>query len=283
MDIKDVKTMAFDMDGTLLDNNKQIPPKTKEALIKLQNEGVQLILASGRPVSGLIGFAKELELEKHHGIIVTNNGAVGYDVKNNKYIYETPIELSLIKEILTDVINDGIEPMIENGKYMLVNNVFNGFVDMSLFGGQHNTNIVEYESRGGGFLLKEVRPYAESIDFNVNKILTIVDPSVISETIERYREKFGDKVHVVQTSPFFMEFTMPGVNKEYGLARLGIDSETLMSFGDNMNDKEMMQYGKYSVAMGNAVDPVKEIATYVSTSNDEEGIYEAFKHFGFVE
>ena len=81
MDINDIKAMAFDMDGTLLDSNKQIPPKTKEALIKLQNEGVQIILASGRPVKGLLGFAKELELEKHHGIIVTNNGAVGYDVK----------------------------------------------------------------------------------------------------------------------------------------------------------------------------------------------------------
>lgn len=283
MDIKDIKAMAFDMDGTLLDSNKQIPPKTKEALIKLQDEGIKLILASGRPVKGMLTFAKELGLDQHHGIIVTNNGAVGYDVKNNEYIYETPIDLPIIKDILADIINDGIEPMIEKGDYMLVNDVFNGFVDMSPYGGLDNSNIVEYEARGGGYLLKEVRPYVDHIDFNVNKILTIVRPELIRETVARYQAKFGERVHVVQTSPFFMEFTMPGVNKEYGLEKLGVDPETLMSFGDNMNDKEMMEYGKYSVAVGNAVEAVKAISTYVSTSNDEEGVYEALKHFGFVE
>jgi len=61
------KAIAMDIDGTLTNDEKKITPKTKEALLRVQNEGVLLILASGRPTTGMMDMARELEMDKHHG------------------------------------------------------------------------------------------------------------------------------------------------------------------------------------------------------------------------
>lgn len=96
----DIKTIVLDIDGTLLDSNFNIMPKTKKALLELQKKGVRLILASGRPIKSMLNLAKELKIDQYSGIIVSNNGSIGYDIKNNKYIYDTPIDKTLVQEIL---------------------------------------------------------------------------------------------------------------------------------------------------------------------------------------
>ena len=69
-----MRVIAMDMDGTLLNSKKRINPRTRKALLQAEREGVILILASGRPTSGLMEFARELEMEKHHGLLVSYNG-----------------------------------------------------------------------------------------------------------------------------------------------------------------------------------------------------------------
>ena len=69
------KVIAMDVDGTLTNSQKQITRRTKEALIKAQSQGAVLILASGRPTTGLLDYAKELEMHKHNGLLVSYNGS----------------------------------------------------------------------------------------------------------------------------------------------------------------------------------------------------------------
>lgn len=275
----DIKTIALDIDGTLLDINGKIMPKTKKALLELQDKGVHLILASGRPVKSMLKLAEELGLQDHQGVILSNNGSIGYDTKNHKIIFDTPIEKQLAQEILKSFKGKKIHPMVEAGDYFLVNDVYSGFVTWN--GEIHN--IMEREARAGAYLLKEVEAIEDHIDDHVNKILTIVEPAEIEEVIQENKKIFGDKIHVVQTSPYFMEFVRPESNKAYGLGKLNIDPETLMSFGDSMNDKELVEYAKYGVAMGNAQDGVKDVAYHVTSDNNSEGIYEGLVHFGLIE
>lgn len=169
--------------------------------------------------------------------------------------------------------------MVESGDYFLVRDVYAGEVTLN----GKKLNIMEKEARAGNYLLREVDVIEDYVDDNVNKILTIVQPDIIEETINKYKRLFGDRVHVVQTSPYFMEFVRPESNKAYALEKLNLDPETMMSFGDSMNDRELVEYAKYGVAMGNAQDGVKEVALYVTDDNDNEGIYKALKHFGLVE
>jgi len=74
-----------------------------------------------------------------------------------------------------------------------------------------------------------------------------------------------------------------GINKAFGLEKLGVDPDYLMSFGDSLNDKEMIKFSDYGIAMGNAQQEVKDAATYVTDDRDNEGIYKALVHFGLVD
>lgn len=274
----EIKTIVLDIDGTLLDSNASIMPKTKKALLELQEKGVNILLASGRPIKSMLKLASKLRLEEHEGIIISNNGSIAYDIKNHKKIYDTPIDKSLVQEILKSFDDKPVQPMVESGEYFLVKDVYAGLITLN----GKRLNIMEKEARAGNYLLKEVDAIEDHVDDHVNKILTIVEPDIIEETINEYKELFGDRVHVVQTSPYFMEFVRPESNKAYALKQLNLDPETMMSFGDSMNDRELVEYAKYGVAMGNAQDKVKEVAAYVTHDNDNEGIYKAFKHFGLV-
>ena len=275
----EIKSIALDIDGTLLDSNSNIMPKTKKALLELQDKGIHILLASGRPIKSMLNLASELRLEEHEGIIVSNNGSIAYDTKNHKIIYDTPIKKSLVQEILKSFNGKPIQPMVESGDYFLVKDVYAGEIRLN----GKKLNIMEKEARAGNYLLKEVDAIEDYIDEHVNKILTIVEPEIIEETINEYKELFEDRVHVVQTSPYFMEFVRPESNKAYALKQLNLDSETMMSFGDSMNDRELVEYAKYGVAMGNAQEGVKEVSTYITDDNDNEGIYKALKHFGLVD
>lgn len=278
LDISKIKTVVFDMDGTLISSNRDIMPKTKKAIIELQNKGIHIILASGRPIQSMLKQAKELELDKHHGVILSNNGAIGFDTRSNELVFETPIDHETVVEILKSFKGRNIWPMIEDGDHFLVKDKSKGVVQ---FKGQE-LNITKIEAEAGNYGLKEVNPIEDHVDINVNKILTIVEPDEILEIVAEFKDKFEGKVHVVQTSPYYMEFVRPEANKAYGLKKLNIEPETTMVFGDSMNDLEMLVYAKYPIAMGNAQPPLKEAAYYVTDDNDNEGIYKAFKHFGFV-
>ncbi len=277
----DIKTIALDMDGTLYDREHNIQEKTKKALIELQDRGIEIILASGRPINGMLEIAEELEMDKHHGIIISNNGAVAYDVRNNKTIFDRPIKKEHIKEILENNKKYDIPAMIQKDNYMLVENVYDGVVDSGDLG-KGVINIIEWEARNGNFLLKEVESLVDAIDFPVNKILTIVEPEFLKNNMKDIIKPLKGKLHIVPTTTFYLEYTNLGVNKASALKKLGVDRETLMSFGDSLNDKEMIEYAKYGVAMSNGAEEVKEVADYITGDRDDEGIYNALKHYGLI-
>lgn len=277
-----IEYILLDIDGTLLTSAGHIMPKTKQVLTKLQKSGIRLILVSGRPLKSMMKVAKELGIDNHFGIIVSNNGAVAYDLTKQEILFQSPLDKIQIKNLLEEIEDREIFPMVEEGEYMIVRNVFDGVIDTgSHVGGV--INVIEHEARQGDFLLKEVRNIAQYVDFDVNKVLTIVDPKKIGETVVEFREKFKGKMDVFQTSPYFMEFMVPNVNKANGLRRLGINFDNCIAFGDSMNDIEMLKAAKYSVAMGNADERVKAAAGYVTKSNNEEGIYFALEELGFIE
>lgn len=278
MNIKDIETIVFDIDGTLVNSDGIITDKTREAIIEVQDQGVHIVLASGRPFKSMLSLAKELELDKHKGVILCNNGALAYDTKKSEIIFETPLDHELVLEILERIDGRPIAPMIEKGDELLVKDIDSGIITLDGV----RMDIIRTEASYGNYNLREVNPIEDYVDHPINKIITVVDPEEVVATIDEFKEIFEGRVHVVQTSPFYMEFVMPQVSKSYGLEKLGLSHDTMMAFGDSMNDREMLEYAKYPVAMGNALDPVKDIAYYVTDDNNNDGIYKAFREFGFV-
>ncbi len=276
----EIKAILMDIDGTLTNGKKQITPKTKEALLKAQENGVLLILASGRPITGMLDFAKELEMDTHNGLLVCFNGSRVVNAQTGEVLFNQAMSVEEGKSVLEHMKNfEGVHPMIDKGEYMYVTDVFDNIIHM---GGQP-MNIMQYEARGGKFKLCEVDDLAQFLDYELNKILTFGEPDYLKEHYQEMMEPFKDKLSCMFTAPFYFEFTAKGIDKAKALdtvlTPMGFTPEELIAFGDGQNDASMLEYSGIGVAMANAVDSLKEIADEITLSNEEDGIAESlYKH-----
>ena len=275
-----IKAIVMDVDGTLTNGKKQITEKTKEVLLKAQSKGIKLILASGRPTTGLIGFAKELEMDKNNGLLVSFNGSKVVDCETFEELFNEPMSIEEGKAILEHMKKFEVRPMVDKGEYMLVNNVFDNKIYAR--NGQE-INIIEYESRGGNYKLCEIDDLAEYIDYPLNKILTAGQPDYLKEHYREMMEPFKDKLSCMFTADFYFEFTAKGIDKakalETVLKPMGINEDEIISFGDGQNDLSIIKYAGIGVAMENAVDELKEQADEITLSNEDDGIaYSLLKH-----
>ena len=153
-----------------------------------------------------------------------------------------------------------------------MNNVYDQYIT---FNGEP-FNVMEYESRGGGFHLCEIEDLAQFVDFPLNKILTTADPEYLQEHFEEMKKPFENELNCMFTGPFFVEYTAKNIDKANAIEAIakvtGWTREQMMAFGDGHNDATMLQYAGLGIAMGNAVQDLKDIADDVTLSNNDDGI-----------
>ncbi|MCD2223475.1 Cof-type HAD-IIB family hydrolase [Listeria cossartiae] len=266
------QAIILDIDGTLLNDDKKISAKTKEALITAQQNGVKLILASGRPTTGMHLYAEQLEMEKYHGLLVSYNGAKVVDCQTKEELFNQALTVSEGKAVLEHMKNFEVKVMIDKDDYMYVNDVFDCFVPYK----GEEINIIQYESRGGNFKLCEKDDLAAFLDYRISKILTAGDPAYMQENYQAMMAPFKDSLNCVFTADFYFEFTAQGIDKAKALdtvlTPLGIHPENIIAFGDGHNDITMVEYAGTGIAMSNAVPELKAAASSVTLSNNEDGI-----------
>lgn len=277
--MNNLKVIIMDVDGTLTNGKKIITKETKNTLIEAQRKGATLILASGRPTSGLIDYAKELEMDKNHGLLVSFNGAKVIDCETNEVLFNETMSIEEGQAVLEHMKKFDIKPMIDKEDYMYVNDVFDCYI-------QHNDqtiNIIQYESRGGKFKLCEKDDLAAFADYPLNKILTAGNPDYLKENYKEMMEPFKNKLSCMFTAPFYFEFTANGIDKAKALDTVltprGFKKEEMIAFGDGHNDASMVKYAGIGVAMSNAVDDLKAIANEITLSNEEDGIAHTLKKY----
>lgn len=274
-----IKVIIMDIDGTLVNDEKVITPLTKETLLKAQDKGVRLVLASGRPTSGLLKLAEELDMENHHGLFVCFNGSKVVDCQNHEILYNHAISVEDSKAVLEHLKNFKARPMFDKDEYMYVNDVFDNTI---IYKGKP-FNVMQYESRGNNYILCEKRDLAAFVDFEINKILTFGDPDYLQAHYKEMMEPFKDRLNCMFTSDFYFEYTAKGVDKAKALDSvlipMGYKKEEMMAFGDAQNDKSMVEYVGLGVAMGNASDELKAVANEITDTNNNDGIAKAImKH-----
>lgn len=273
----DVKAIVLDIDGTLLNDEKNLTTATKKALINAQKKGIKVILASGRPTPGMLKFVDALQMDQYNGMIVSYNGAHVLDVNTQKELFSQPLSIETGKNILEHLKQFDVKPMIAKDNYMYVNNVFDGMLDLGSPDGLFN--IIEYESRGGNFQLCEIEDLAAFVDFPLHKILVAAQPEYLQENWEKILSPFKHSVSGMFSAPMYFEFTDLGIDKanalEQTLKPLGIHEQHIISFGDGHNDLSLINYAGVGIAMGNAVDELKNVADKVTLSNNEDGIAKA--------
>lgn len=266
------KLLVLDIDGTLTNSKKEITEKTKQALRAAQNAGVKIVLASGRPTYGIMPVAKELELEKHGGYILSFNGGQILNAQTGEVIYaktlpqEMPALIyELSKEYNTNVITYRDEEVITPKK---------------------DDQYVEIESRINKMPVREVDDFAGYVDFPVTKCLMVGDGDYLAEVEIKVRERLGGSLSVLRSEPFFLEIMPKNIDKAYSLgkllAHLGLDKSQMIACGDGFNDRSMIEFAGLGVAMENAQIPVKEVADHITFSNDQDGVAAVVEEFILV-
>jgi Cof subfamily protein (haloacid dehalogenase superfamily) len=267
-----IKVIIMDVDGTLTNGKKLIPEETKSTLIKAQENGAILVLASGRPTSGLMDFAKELNMEHHHGLLVSFNGSMVIDCETNNILFNETMTVEEGQAVLEHMKKFHVKPMINKDNYMYVNDVFDNEIEIN----GEPFNIIKYEARGGKFKLCEKDDLSSFADYPLNKILIAGDPEYLKENYKSIMEPFKDKLSCMFTAPFYFEFTANGIDKAKALdtvlTPMGYTKEEMIAFGDGHNDASIIKYAGIGVAMGNAVEELKSIADEITLSNEEDGI-----------
>ena len=262
--------IAMDLDGTLTNSKKEISPYTKEVLIKLEARGIKLALASGRPTPGLYALAKELEMDKYGGYLLSFNGAAVHKYPSMECIYNNTIKEKYILPIINNAKALDLGVLVYKGEDIIVDD--------------KDTYKADYEQKITGMNKLVVDDLREFVDFEPNKFLISGKEEYLKQVFEDFKLPFGERLSICTSAPFYIEVVSNGINKAEGLQKiaqdLDISCDEIIAFGDEMNDYMMIEYAGLGVAMGNAVDKIKEVADEVTLSNDEDGIaYELAKVF----
>lgn len=268
------KLIALDLDGTLKNSENIITPKTKEALMKVQEMGVKVVLASGRPTMGLRFDSKELRLDEFGGYLLSFNGARVYDIKNDRSIYEQTLTIDEAKMVNQRAKEFNLVPMTYKDTTIITEKADDQYV-------QIEKNICDAD-------VLEVDNLDEYFEDPVFKVLLTGTPEYNASVEESFKEPYKNELSIYRSAPFFIEVMAKGIDKAASLDRLaeylGISRDEIMAFGDGYNDLSMIEYAGLGVAMENAVDGVKERADYITKSNDEDGIaYVLSQYFKGVE
>ncbi len=258
------KLIALDLDGTLKNTNNEITPQTKEALIKAQEMGIKIVLASGRPTPGLRHEAKELDLEKYGGYILSFNGARVVDVKTKDTIYEQTLTIDEAKKAYDRAKEYGLACMTYEDDMIVTEDIDDEYVNVE-------SSINDIQKKKVFFKTNLKNP--------IHKVLLTGKPDYVGSIIDEFKQPFGDSLSIYRSAPFFIEIMAQGIDKAASLDRLvkilGMKQEEVMAFGDGYNDLSMIEYAGMGIAMDNAVDGVKERANYITLSNNDAGIADA--------
>ncbi len=274
-----IKAILLDIDGTLTNHKKEITPLTKKALMDAQDLGIRLVIASGRPAKGIYQYGDQLDMEKHHGLFVCYNGAKVIDCETKETYVDVTFSTDTAKKVLHHMKKFDVIPVVTSDTHMLVEDVYHCMIK----DGTRGFNVIQYESRMNNYKLMEIDNLEEYVNTPQNKILTAGDSSYLLEHYQEMREPFEDELNMMFTSNFYYEFTAKGVDKGSALTiamdKLGIKKEECIAFGDAENDISMLKYAGISVAMGNAQEAVKKIATLVTNDNEHDGIAKALYRY----
>jgi Cof subfamily protein (haloacid dehalogenase superfamily) len=250
-----IALVISDIDGTLITSNHELTEATLAVARMLYGKGIHLSLASSRPPRSILPFAKALGLRSpfaaFNGALVTT---LDGDVVARSII--TPSVILAVKAI-ADEFGLGVWLYDESDWWVARRDAF-----------------VDREEHTSGFGPR-IDGYDERLNGEANKLTVVGKPEMVAQAEQRVLSDMGGEVSASRSKPRFLDVTARGMHKGAAVIRLAeilnVSTEQVAVIGDGPNDIDMFKQAGVSIAMGQGVDDVREAASYVTTSNDDEG------------
>ena len=270
----EISMVATDLDGTLLLQNKHISKRTYATLKKANENGVHIVIATGRSFSALPESIFKIDGVRY---VVTSNGANVIDLKNNEVIYKNCIDAVQIPKIID---------FLQKRPYIL--EVFTGgkaYMSKSDYDKFRSRTI---DFRPIEYVLQTRIPIADIFEFTSKNASAIENINInfdsLSDKPKAYEEllKF-DNITVTTSFDFNLEIggntTSKGDALNFLTQMLGLTSKNVLSIGDNPNDSSMLGFSEIAVAVENAHEDIIKLADHITSSNDEDGVAKAVEKF----
>lgn len=269
-----IKLIAIDMDGTLLNEQKQIPKENIAAIRQAAEKGVKIVICTGRMQSGVMPYFKELDFAGKDEYAILNNGCSIHHTSDwslHSYSELTEKDIAVLAEA--------------SAAY---EDIYLTFTDKVAYTVLANS-VSELVSYDAGLVFTEAQPVTiESVLDNspVFQAMYLGEPSAMDVFQKEQEAILGNYFSVVRSQSYIFEAMPIGVTKATALQKLseelGYSQKEVMAIGDGNNDIEMLQYAGISVAMGNATEEVKQIAKYQTGHCDDAGVAEAIYKYALV-
>ena len=260
------KLLVLDVDGTLLNNAREISNRTLAALLKVQQMGVRIVLASGRPTYGLMPLAKTLELGNYGGFILSYNGCQIIKAQNGEILFERRINPEML-------------PYLEKKARKNNFTIFTYHDDIIITDTPENEYIISEAVLNNQKIIKEDE-FSTAVDFPPCKCMLVSnDEEALIVLEDHWRRQLNGTLDVFRSEPYFLEVVPCGIDKANTLGalmeKLNIKREEVIAIGDGVCDVTMLQLAGMGIAMGHSQDSVKVCADYVTASNEEDGVAQA--------
>ncbi len=263
------KLAVFDMDGTILNSNHEISKENLDAIRELENSGVKIVIATGRPNEFLKKFVRELKIKDY---VISCNGSVIGKPFTDDYLHNNTIDRATVIKIV-DMCEENHYDYLLYTKTEVVskmNDKLKLIRKMEEF----------YEEKDKAHIIQTEDANYIKQNFSPNKILITEKNQAKFQKLWNFMKDI-DNVEFTQSWLGSLDISPKGDTKGNAVKKVsefyGIKQEEIVAFGDQLNDLTMITYAGLGVAMGNGEDEVKEAANYITLTNDENGVADAIK------
>ena len=233
------KLLVLDVDGTLLNDAKEISKRTLSALLKVQHMGVRIVLASGRPTYGLMPLAQALELGHFGGFVVSYNGCQIIKAENGEIIFERRINPEMIPYLEKKARKNNFSIFTYHDDTLLTNDPGNAYIQAEAK--LNNLKIIPEEE------------FSTAIDFAPCKCVLVSDDEPALRDLEsHWKRRLAGALDVFPSESYFLEVVPCGIDKANTLGilmeQLGVQREEVIAIGDGVADVTMLPTGQASAS-----------------------------------
>ena len=257
------KLIAVDLDGTLVRNDQSISQRTVDTLIRVQEMGVKVAVASGRSTFGTAHVAETLRLDEFGGYVMSYNGGEIYDWGTKSLLHAQTLDENVIPYLYMCAREHGMPIMT--------------YIEKEVVSEVDNNEYIQYSVMRNRMTLRKVDDFVKAVEgAGIVKCIIVGSPTLLPALETKMQERLKGKAGVFRSEPFFLEIVPMGIDKGKGLSilldKIGMKKSEIIAFGDGYNDTSMLQFAGMGIAMGNAAEEIKKAADMVTLSNNDDGV-----------